>query len=501
MTRYRFGDFVLSPSRRTLLRSGRAQPLIPRYFDLLVFLVERRERAVHRREIFDAVWSDVVVSDSALSQAIRTIRRVLDDDSRDPRFIRTVSRHGYQFVYRDIVQDDDAADLSASIAEVAGVGSASPALEMPAQEPSRWEATASPSASPAATATAVAASAPAPASSDPFMPLIRCITSMPTSPMDEEEQRDAAERLHALGTAEALRRIDGEPRAAFARALLRDTRWDVAEAGPVPILGTPHASAVAWQLVRLRIWRFAGVAASRWEAAAVGSGCAGALAGAAGGSLLVVSSGNAASPAVVPVLATIGAGCGAVAGAGIGAGLALAETVMRSKRPAALVAGGAIGGGLVGLAIQLIASWTLAVLVGITPPIGGGLEGLAIGAAVGAGYAIATRRVHDGLAAPRGADRVRTVALTAAACALAGLLLALSGRSLAGGTVNAVAQASAGSQALLAPLGRLIGEPGFGPLTAALISMGEGAAFGVGLALGLTRRRRSRTSHETLTSP
>jgi hypothetical protein len=47
---------------------------------------------------------------------------------------------------------------------------------------------------------------------------------------------------------------------------------------------------------------------------------------------------------------------------------------------------------------------------------------------------------------------------------------------------------SQGSQATLTALGRLIGEPDFGPLTAALIGTGEGALFGAGLALGLTRR-------------
>ena len=93
-----------------LVRNGREQPLIPRYFDLLVFLIERRGEAVHRRDIFDRIWSDVIVSDSALSQAIRTIRRVLGDDSREPRFVRTVSRHGYRFVFTDVVEEDDEGD-------------------------------------------------------------------------------------------------------------------------------------------------------------------------------------------------------------------------------------------------------------------------------------------------------------------------------------------------------------------------------------------------------
>jgi len=95
MPHYRFSDFALSTRKRLLIRNDQQMPLIPRYLDLLIFLIERRREAVHRREIFDRVWSDVIVSDSALSQAIRTLRRTLGDDPREPRFIRTVSRHGY----------------------------------------------------------------------------------------------------------------------------------------------------------------------------------------------------------------------------------------------------------------------------------------------------------------------------------------------------------------------------------------------------------------------
>ena len=61
-------------------------------------------------------------------------------------------------------------------------------------------------------------------------------------------------------------------------------------------------------------------------------------------------------------------------------------------------------------------------------------------------------------------------------------------RGIVGGTVHAIAQASQGSQATLTPLGALIGEPEFGPITRAVIGTGEGALFGLGLALGLTRR-------------
>jgi DNA-binding winged helix-turn-helix (wHTH) protein len=447
--RYRFSQFILSPRRRALLRNGREQPLIPRYFDLLVFLVQRRGEAVHRRDIFETVWSDVIVSDSALSQAIRTIRRVLGDDSRDPQFVRTVSRHGYQFVFADVVEEDDDGEWPG------GASAASTVVSEPI---------------------------------DPYEALIQQITRPAIGEREEEEQREAAERLHALGTAEALRRLGTHPRQAFARALLRDTRWDAAEAGHVPILGQPGAPLVAWHLARLRLRRGATVAAKRWTTASIAAGAAGAVAGAIGGLLLVLAPGSAAPVAVVPVLAVIGGGCGAVGAAGVGAGLSIAESVLRSQRSLALIAGGAVGGASVGLIIQLLGAWSLAVLVGVGVPIGGGLEGLVIGAAAGLGYGAATTGTLGGLAAPRGIGRVRVAVLTAAACGLAALALAFAGRPLVGGTVHAIAQASAGGQAALTPLGRLIGEPGLGPMTAALIAMGEGAMFGLGLSLGLTHR-------------
>ena len=204
MPRYRFSEFILSPRRRLLVRNAREQPLIPRYFDLLVFLIERRSEAVHRRDIFDRIWSDVVVSDSALSQAIRTIRRVLGDDSREPRFVRTVSRHGYQFVFEtSLKRMTRRSGRTGTVARV---------------EQRRADLSAA----------------------EPYEPLLQRVTRVRQS--DEEEQREAAELLHALGTAEALRRLGTRPGHAFARALLRDTRWDVAEAGRCRFSASPRPS-------------------------------------------------------------------------------------------------------------------------------------------------------------------------------------------------------------------------------------------------------------------
>jgi hypothetical protein len=120
--------------------------------------------------------------------------------------------------------------------------------------------------------------------------------------------------------------------------------------------------------------------------------------------------------------------------------------------------------------------------------IGGSVEGLVIGAAAGIGYAIATRNAQGGLAAPRGRRRFQAAATTAVCCGAAALALTVAGRPLVGGTIHAIARASQGSQATLAPLGRLVGEPDFGPVSQRLIGAGEGTLFGFGLAFGMMRR-------------
>jgi hypothetical protein len=324
------------------------------------------------------------------------------------------------------------------------------------------------------------------------------VTREAHSSAEDEEQREAAELLHSLGTAEALRRLGTRPGHARARALLRDTRWDSPAAAPVPVLGAPAPFAVAREVVASRLRRAGRIIALRWAGASIGGGAAGVIAGGVGGLILTIAPGSEAPVAVVPVLAAIGGACGAIGGAGVGAGLSVAEASVRSQRGLALACGAALGGAIVGLVVQWVARWTLAALVGVRLETGGALEGLVIGGAAGLGYALATPRVEGGLATPRGRPRLLAAISTAALCGVGALALTVSGRPLVGGTLHALAREAQGSQITLAPLGRLIGEPDFGPVTQSLIGTGEGAMFGLGLALGLMRRPFSRTSHETL---
>jgi DNA-binding winged helix-turn-helix (wHTH) protein len=448
--RYRFAEFTLSPARRALFRGGREVPLIPRYLDLLLLLVERRSVALHRQEIFDRVWSDVVVSDGALSQAVRTLRRTLGEDG-DHTFVRTVSRHGYQFVC-PVVEEEDGGDEA-----IPAAGSAAAAPP-----------------SPAAATDAVAAG------------LARLLDPSAT----DESLRDAAEELHALGTAQALQRLDRRPGHARAWAHLRDSRWDVPGAGPVPLLAPPAGPAAWVALAGLRLRRALRLAGARWAGAAAGGAAAGALAGFLGG-LAMAAMGGSGAPSLLGALALVGAVVAGVGAAGVGGGLAAAEALVRSRRTPALAVLGALSGGAVGLIAGRIASSLLDTLFGLgQPSVGGGWEGLWLGAAAGLGYGLATRRMVDGAPAPRGRARRVTIAATALACGVAGGLVASSGGRLGAMSLASIVDTFPRTRVRLDVLGRPLGEGVLGPRTRAVLGLGEGLLFGAGLAAGLTRRPR-----------
>lgn len=96
--RYRFGDFVLDAGDRRLMRGGEGVAVNARYLDALVLLVRGRGALVSKDAFMDQVWRGVPVTDEALTQCIRTLRRLLDDDAARPRFIETVPKYGYRFV-------------------------------------------------------------------------------------------------------------------------------------------------------------------------------------------------------------------------------------------------------------------------------------------------------------------------------------------------------------------------------------------------------------------
>jgi len=92
-----FGDCEFDPGRRLVLRHGRAIPLSPRAFELLAILLDRRPEAVSKTELLEQLWPDSFVSDASLHNLVAEVRAALNDESRSPRYIRTVTKFGYAF--------------------------------------------------------------------------------------------------------------------------------------------------------------------------------------------------------------------------------------------------------------------------------------------------------------------------------------------------------------------------------------------------------------------
>jgi DNA-binding winged helix-turn-helix (wHTH) protein/tetratricopeptide (TPR) repeat protein len=91
---YRFDEFELSRSRRTLLRNGQPVALLPKTFEVLSCLVTNPGRVVSKEEILKSVWPSSFVEENNLTQHISLLRKALADGSR---FIVTIPGRGYQF--------------------------------------------------------------------------------------------------------------------------------------------------------------------------------------------------------------------------------------------------------------------------------------------------------------------------------------------------------------------------------------------------------------------
>lgn len=100
---YRFDRFLLDPEDRQLRLEGAPIDLNARYLDALTLLVREQGRLISKDRFLDEIWRGVPVTEEALTQCIRSLRRRLGDDAARPRFIETVPKHGYRFIAPVIV--------------------------------------------------------------------------------------------------------------------------------------------------------------------------------------------------------------------------------------------------------------------------------------------------------------------------------------------------------------------------------------------------------------
>jgi DNA-binding winged helix-turn-helix (wHTH) protein len=105
-----FEKYALDTDRRELRQGAELIALEPQVFDLLVYLVQHRDRVVSKDDLIEGVWGGRIVSESTLTSRITATRKAVGDSGEEQRLIRTMPRKGIRFV--------------AEVRESAGLGSA-----------------------------------------------------------------------------------------------------------------------------------------------------------------------------------------------------------------------------------------------------------------------------------------------------------------------------------------------------------------------------------------
>ena len=93
-----FADFVLDTDRRELRCRSELIALEPQVYDLLLYLVQHRDRVVSKDDLIASVWGGRITSDATLTSRIYAARKALGDSGEHQKLIRTIPRKGLRFV-------------------------------------------------------------------------------------------------------------------------------------------------------------------------------------------------------------------------------------------------------------------------------------------------------------------------------------------------------------------------------------------------------------------
>src|SRR5262245_36328769 len=112
---YEFGPFRVDAVKCVLLRDDEVVPLSLKAFEILLLLIEHRGQMVEKNELLKRVWPNTVVEENNLARNISALRKALDEQPNEHRYILTVPGHGYRFVasVREVEVDGETLNGSA----------------------------------------------------------------------------------------------------------------------------------------------------------------------------------------------------------------------------------------------------------------------------------------------------------------------------------------------------------------------------------------------------
>ncbi len=95
---YKFGEFTLDINEKILVSENGRISLTPKVFELLILFVENSEKLITKDEILEKIWADSFVEEGNLTFTVNQLRKVLNDNARQPNFIETIPKRGYRFI-------------------------------------------------------------------------------------------------------------------------------------------------------------------------------------------------------------------------------------------------------------------------------------------------------------------------------------------------------------------------------------------------------------------
>src|SRR5271166_1037749 len=127
MGHFQLGPWLIRPSLNTAVRNGTTNRLTPKAMAVLVCLAEHAGEPVPKEKLLEKVWPETFVTDDVLKGSIAEIRRVLEDDAKEPRIIETIAKSGYRLIapveWMDVQQQAPAAQLKPETKRVAAAPS------------------------------------------------------------------------------------------------------------------------------------------------------------------------------------------------------------------------------------------------------------------------------------------------------------------------------------------------------------------------------------------
>lgn len=94
----RIGGWIVDADANSIARSGDVRSLQPLSMDILLYLADRPGLVVTNDELIGRFWVGRIVGDDAVHRRIADLRKKLDDDSKHPRYLETISKRGYRLI-------------------------------------------------------------------------------------------------------------------------------------------------------------------------------------------------------------------------------------------------------------------------------------------------------------------------------------------------------------------------------------------------------------------